>query len=179
MALDFIGSGLAQISWMTYFFKRQYRVGESQLGLAIFIASLTSSILNLASSPLARAIGQVPTMVICHSVNSISLLMISVPNKALALMLLIFRIVTRELDNAPRQAFISAGVLDGERASAMGMINIVKTVGSCVGLFLTGKFADTGHFSLAFVVAGCLKLGYNVVIAAFFWNGNGRRRSTH
>ncbi|TVY56540.1 putative membrane protein [Lachnellula suecica] len=169
MGLDFIGSGLAQISWMSYFFKREYHVAEGQLGLAIFIASLTSSVLNLASSPLARAIGQVPTMVVCHTINSVSRLMISVPNKTLALLLLIFRIVTRELDNAPRQAFISAGVLDEERASAMGMVNITKTIGSCIGLFLTGQLADMGKFSVAFILAGCLKLGYNVLISAFFW----------
>lgn len=170
MALDFVGSGLAQISWMSYFFKREYHVGEDELGVAIFVASLVSSALNLASSPLSRSIGQIQTMVVCHTINSISLLMISVPNKNLALMLLIFRIVTRELDNAPRQAFISAGVLDEERTSAMGCVNVVKTVGSCVGLYLTGRFAGIGQFWIAFVVAGCLKLGYNVLIVAFFWN---------
>lgn len=174
MALDFVGSVLAQISWMTYFFKREYHVGEDELGVAIFVASLVSSVLNLASSPLSRSIGQIQTMVVCHTINSISLLMISVPNKTLALMLLIFRIVTRELDNAPRQAFVSAGVLDEERTNAMGCVNVVKTVGSCVGLYLTGQFAGMGQFWIAFVVAGCLKLGYNVLIVAFFWNRKAR-----
>ncbi|CAG8953880.1 hypothetical protein HYFRA_00010841 [Hymenoscyphus fraxineus] len=174
MALDFVGSGLAQISWMSYFFKREYHVGEDELGIAIFVASLVSSVLNLASSPLSRSIGQIQTMVVCHTINSISLLMISVPNKNLALMLLIFRIVTRELDNAPRQAFISAGVLNEERTSAMGCVNVVKTVGSCLGLYLTGQFAGMGKFWIAFMVAGCLKLGYNVLIVAFFWNHKAR-----
>ncbi|RTE72669.1 hypothetical protein BHE90_012890 [Fusarium euwallaceae] len=173
MAFDFVGSGLAQISWMTYFFKREYDIPEGALGSATFTAGIISSVLNLASSPLSRSIGQVQTMVLCHTINSISLLMVSVPgNKYVALIIFIFRIVTREIDNAPRQSFISAGVLDHERTSAMGVINIVKTVGSCLGLYVTGLFAGLDQFWLAFIMAGSLKLVYNVLILVFFW---GRR----
>ncbi|KAF4460598.1 multidrug resistance [Fusarium albosuccineum] len=170
LAFDFVGSGLAQISWMTYFFKREYDIAEGALGSATFTAGIISSVLNLASSPLSRAIGQVQTMVVCHTINSISLLMVSVPgNKYVALIIFIFRIVTREIDNAPRQAFISAGVLDSERTSAMGIVNIVKTIGSCMGLYVTGLFAGLDKFWLAFIVAGALKLTYNVLILTFFW----------
>ncbi|KAL9571758.1 hypothetical protein ACKAV7_004082 [Fusarium commune] len=170
LILDFVGSGLAQISWMTYFFKREYDMPEGALGSATFTAGIISSVLNLVSSPLSRAIGQVQTMVLCHTVNSISLLMVSVPgNKYIALVIFIFRIVTREIDNAPRQAFISAGVLDHERTSAMGVVNITKTIGSCLGLYITGLFAGLDKFWLAFILAGALKLSYNVLILAFFW----------
>ncbi|KAL2068113.1 hypothetical protein VTL71DRAFT_16211 [Oculimacula yallundae] len=172
---DYIGSGLAQITWMAYFFKREYSVAEGPLGLAIFIASLLSSFLNLLSSPLSRALGQVPTMVICHTITSMSLLLVSAPsNCTLALGLFMLRIVLRELDAAPRQAFIAGGVLDEERTSAMGIVTVVKTVGACVGLFLTGEFAGKGYFWVAFIVAGGLKLLHNVVIVAFFWNHRGR-----
>lgn len=173
MAFDFIGSGLAQISWMTYFFKREYDIAEGPLGSATFTAGIISSVLNLASSPLSRAIGQVQTMVVCHTINSISLLIVSVPgNNYMALGIFFFRIVTRELDNAPRQTFISGGVLREERTSAMGVVNIVKTVGSCLGLYLTGLFAGIDQFWLAFITAGALKLVYNVLISSFFWRGH-------
>lgn len=170
MSFDFVGSGLAQMSWMTYFFKREYDIPEIALGSATFTAGIISSVLNLASSPLSSTIGQVPTMVVCHTINSISLLMVSVPgNKHVALGIYIFRIVTREIDNAPRQAFISLGVIDGERTLAMGVVNIVKTIGSCVGLYCTGLFAGMNQFWLAFIVAGILKLVYNALILVFFW----------
>ncbi|KAK0631367.1 major facilitator superfamily domain-containing protein [Immersiella caudata] len=170
MAFDFIGSGLAQISWMTYFFKREYDVAEGVLGSLTFAAGIISSVLNLASPPLARAIGQVQTMIVCHSINSASLLMVAVPSdKHLALAIFVVRIVTREMDNAPRQAFISAGVLDRERTSAMGVVNIVKTAGLCLGLYTTGFFAGLDLFWMAFIVAGALKLVYNVLMLAFFW----------
>lgn len=97
--------------------------------------------------------------------------MISAPtNRTLALGLFMLRIVLREIDSAPRQAFIAGGVLDEERTSAMGLVTMVKTVGCCAGLFLTGEFAGSGLFWVAFVVAGCLKLLHNVFIVAFFWN---------
>ncbi|CZT46330.1 related to Staphylococcus multidrug resistance protein [Rhynchosporium secalis] len=175
MIPDYIGSGLAQITWMTYFFKRKYNIDEGPLGLAIFIASIISSFLNLLSSPLSRALGQVPTMVICHTITSISLLMITAPsNRTLALGLFMLRIVLREIDAAPRQSFTTGGVLDEERTSAMGLVMVVKTVGCCAGLFLTGEFAGSGYFWVAFIVAGGLKLLHNVVIVAFFWNQKGR-----
>lgn len=170
MFLDFVGSGLAQISWMIYFFKREYTINEGSLGLAIAIANVVSSLLNLAAGPLSRRIGQVPTMIVCHTLNSITLLSISLPHiRILALILFILRIVTRELDNAPRQAFISAGVSDEERTSAMGLVNATKIVGSGLGLFLTGQFANAGKFATAFILAGSLKLGYNFLMTIFFW----------
>ena len=56
--------------------------------------------------------------------------MISAPtNRTLALGLFMLRIVLREIDSAPRQAFIAGGVLDEERTSAMGLVTVVKTVG--------------------------------------------------
>ncbi|KAI0848440.1 major facilitator superfamily domain-containing protein [Daldinia vernicosa] len=177
MSFDFVGSGLAQISWMIYFFKREYDMPEAALGSATFAAGIISSILNLVASPLSRAIGQVQTMVLCHTINSASLIMVSVPsNKHLALVIFIFRIVTREIDNAPRQAFISAGVLHEERTSAMGVINMVKIVGSCIGLYITGLFANLDCFWLAFIVAGCLKLLYNILITTFFWRSYGSEK---
>ena len=177
MFFDFVGSGLAQISWMTYFFQQTYAVNDVTLGSATFSAGIISSALNLASSPLSRAIGRVETMVVCHTINSVSLLMIAVPDNQLylAVALFMFRIMTRELDNAPRQAFISAGVSDEERTSAMGVLNQVKIIGSCLGLCLTGIFAAADRFWLAFVVAGALKLVYNVLISMFF----GRRERGH
>lgn len=175
MAFDYIGSGLAGISWMTYFFKREYNMHEGALGSATFAAGIVSSVLNLASSPLSRTIGQVQTMVVCHTLNSLALLMVGLPgNKYIALIIFIFRIVTREMDSAPKQAFISAGVLDDERTSAMGVVNIAKTLGSCIGLYLTGLFAGIDQFWLAFIVAGALKMVYNALILAFFWRSNPR-----
>ncbi|KAK0731950.1 major facilitator superfamily domain-containing protein [Lasiosphaeris hirsuta] len=180
MAFDFIRSGLAQISWMTYYFKREYDVPEGALGSATFAAGIISSVLNLASSPLARTIGQVQTMVVCHTINSASLLMVAVPaDKDLALAIFLFRIVTREMDNASRQAFISAGLVDAERTSAMGVVNIIKTVGSCLGLYMTGLFAGLDLFWLAFIVAGALKLVYNVLISAFFWRRGQKQHAVY
>lgn len=109
--LDYVANGIALISWMTYFFRRRYGVSEGTLSLVISIASIFSASVILISSPLARHIGPVPAMVLCHSLNSISLLTVSVPKcKAVALGLFMSRILTRELDSAPRLSFVAASV---------------------------------------------------------------------
>lgn len=170
MALDFIGSGLVQIPWMVYFFKREYTINEGSLGLTMSIAYIISSFLNLTAAPLSRKIGQVPTMILCHILNTIFLFSVSLPHdRTIALVLFILRIITRELDNAPRQAFISARVHDDKRTSAMGLVNAIKTIGSGLGLFLTGELANKGNFTASFVLSGSLKIGYNILMTAFFW----------
>jgi len=169
--VDYVANGMALIPWMAYFFKRRYGISEGALGLVIFIASIFSAFVLPLSSPSASHIGRVPSMVLCHSLNSISLLMVTVPKcKAVALGLFMFRILTRELDNAPRLSLVAANVRDDEASSAMGIINAVKVIGCSVGLFLTGHFAAMDQFWIALTIAGCLKLVYNALITGFFWN---------
>lgn len=170
MALDFIGSGLVQIPWMVYFFKHKYTVNEGSLGLAMSMAYVVSSLLNLTAAPLCRKIGQVPTMILCQILNTIFLFAVSLPHdRTIALVLFILRIVTRKLDNASRQAFISASVHEDERTSAMGLVNATKIVGSGLGLFLTSELASKEDFTTSLVLSASLKIGYNVLMTAFFW----------
>lgn len=168
-AMDSLASGLSPSSWMIYYFSRKFGLDESKLGSLFFVTNIISSASNLAASSLARRIGLVKTMVFTHAPASIALALIPVPsNLFVAMGLLIFRASTNSMDQAPRQAFLAAAVLPAERTSVMGIMNVVKTMSQSLGPVITGSLAGTGRFWIAFVVAGSLKLLYDVFLLALF-----------
>ena len=168
-ALDSFASGLTPQSWQTYFFHQKFHLGEGKLGSIFFATSILSAISNIAAAPIARRIGLIKTMVLTHVPASIALALIPVPNNAIvAIALLLFRSCTNSMDQAPRQAFLAAAVLPGERTAVMGAVNVVKTLSQSLGPLVTGAFAERSLFWLAFVIAGTLKLVYDVLILGMF-----------
>jgi hypothetical protein len=178
-AIDSIASGLTPASWLTYFFVRKFSLPEGTLGTIFFTTSLISSFSNLLASSISRRIGLVKTMVFTHIPAAIALALIPIPGKLwMALTLLIVRASMNSMDQAPRQAFLAAAVLPGERTAVMGAVNVVKTCSQSVGPVITGWLAQTGKFWIAFVVAGGLKLLYDVGMLAWFVGHKTREEGT-
>ena len=168
-ALDSFASGLTPQSWQTYFFHQKFGLSEGKLGSIFFTASVLSAISNIAAAPIARRIGLIKTMVLTHVPASIALALLPVPNSAaVAVLLLAFRACTASMDQAPRQAFLAAAVLPGERTAVMGAVNVVKTLSQSTGPVVTGAFAERSLFWVAFVTAGALKLLYDFLILGMF-----------
>jgi predicted MFS family arabinose efflux permease len=167
--LDSFASGLTPQSWQVYFFNKKFGLSEGKLGSIFFITSVLSAISNIAAAPIARRIGLIKTMVLTHVPASVALALIPVPSTTvLAILLLFFRACTNSMDQAPRQAFLAAAVLPVERTAVMGAVNVVKTLSQSVGPAVTGIFAERSLFWMAFVIAGVLKLLYDVLILAMF-----------
>jgi MFS family permease len=167
--LDSFGSGLTQVSWQSYFYNQKFGLSEGKLGTVFLIAYVLSAFSNLAAAPIARRIGLIKTMVLTHVPASIALALIPVPNNIIIVVLLLaFRATFNSMDQAPRQAFIAAAVLPGERTAVMGAVNTLKTLSQSVGPTVTGALAGKHLFWVAFVLAGSLKLLYDVLILGMF-----------
>ncbi|KAL6698516.1 major facilitator superfamily domain-containing protein [Trichoderma pleuroticola] len=170
-ALDAFASGLASMSWVTYFFRWRYGIEEGKLGSIFFVTSITSALSMLVASSLAKRFGNIKTMVFTHLPSSIFLSLIPVfPDVHLSLLFLWLRASSQSMDVAPRAAFLAAVIKPSERTAIMGVINVVKTTGASLGPFLTGTLADHGLFWVAFVTAGCLKATYDLGMLAVFQN---------
>ena len=74
------------------------------------------------------------------------------------------------MDNAPRTAFLAAVFLPNERTVAMGVLNVVKTTSQSLGPVVTGALSAANRFWIAFVVAGGLKVLYDLGILLIFVN---------
>ncbi|KAM6481496.1 major facilitator superfamily domain-containing protein [Trichoderma sp. SZMC 28011] len=170
-ALDAFASGLASMSWVTYFFRWRYGIEEGKLGSIFFVTSITSALSMLVASSLAKRFGNIKTMVFTHLPSSIFLSLIpAFPDVRLSLLFLWLRASSQSMDVAPRAAFLAAVIKPSERTAIMGVINVVKTTGASLGPFLTGTLADHGLFWVAFVTAGCLKATYDLGMLAVFQN---------
>ena len=168
-AVDSLASGLVPLSWVTYFFNRRFKIPEGQLGTLFFATNIISSISNLAASSLAKRIGLIKTMVFTHLPSAIFLALIPLPSQAgLAVTFLILRSCMQNMDQAPRQAFLSAAVLPSERTAIMGVVNVVKTLAQSGGPIATGWLAEIGKFWIAFLIAGAMKASYDLAMLKMF-----------
>lgn len=170
-ALDSFASGLAPLSWVTYFFRSRYNLSEGALGSIFFTTSIVAAGSMLVASSLAKRFGNVNTMVFTHLPSAIFLALIPIPNDVHgSLLFLILRSCTQSMDGPPRSAFLAAIVLPGERTAIMGLVNVVKTTAQSLSPTLTGLLADKKLFWVAFVCAGTLKACYDLGMLALFKN---------
>ncbi|KAJ5582691.1 Major facilitator superfamily domain general substrate transporter [Penicillium sp. DV-2018c] len=161
--IDSFASGLASLSWMTYYFKGKFNLPEGELGSIFFTTNIISAASMLVASSLAKRIGNVKTMVFTHLPSAICLTLISVPSSLpLALTFLVGRACSQNMDVAPRAAFLAAALPADKRTAIMGAVNVVKTTTQSLGPLLTGILSRNGHFGVSFIIAGCLKVGYDL-----------------
>ncbi|RDW83998.1 putative MFS transporter [Aspergillus mulundensis] len=175
--LDSFASGLASLSWMTYFFKRKFTLPDGTLGSIFFTTSIIAAVSMLLASSIAKRIGNIKTMVFTHLPSAICLALIPLFNLPIALTLLILRACSQNMDVAPRSAFLAAALPSDKRTAIMGAINVVKTSAQSAGPLITGVLADRGFFGGSFTLAGILKCVYDMgILVSFLGLERGRER---
>ncbi|OAQ65835.1 MFS general substrate transporter [Pochonia chlamydosporia 170] len=175
-ALDAFASGLAPLSWVTFYFRSRFNIEEGRLGSIFFTTSLISAASVIVASSISKRLGNVKTMVFTHLPSSVFLALIPLPsNVSLSLTLLALRACTQSMDVAPRSAFLAAILLPSERTAVMGLVNVVKTSAQSVGPLITGVLANHDLFWVSFVCAGSLKVCYDLGLLAVFKNRERQR----
>ncbi|KUL84138.1 hypothetical protein ZTR_07218 [Talaromyces verruculosus] len=167
--LDSFGSSLASLSWITYYFRRKFGMSDGELGSLFSVTSIIQATSMLLASSIAKRFGNVRTMVFTHLPSCIFLATMSIPNSLpLAMTLLIGRACTQNMDVAPRAAFLAEALPAEQRTAIMGTINVVKTTASSLAPLLTGVLSSGGKLWVSFVLAGCLKIVYDLGILVTF-----------
>ncbi|KAF5989078.1 multidrug resistance [Fusarium coicis] len=169
LALDSFASGLAPLSWITYYFKSYYHIEEGKLGSIFFTTSIIAAASMLVASSLAKRFGNVRTMVFTHLPSAVFLALVPIPNDVhLSVLFLILRSCTQSMDVAPRSAFLAAIIKPKERTVVIGLINVAKTTSQSLGPFITGLLADSNYFWVSFIMAGSLKVCYDLGFLGLF-----------
>ncbi|KAL1856131.1 hypothetical protein Plec18167_000246 [Paecilomyces lecythidis] len=178
-ALDAFASGLAPLSWVTYFFKKKFDIPEGKLGSIFFTTSIIAAASMLVASSIAKRIGNVKTMAFTHLPSAVCLALIPIPSSLpLALMFLVLRSCTQSMDVAPRSAFLASVLPADKRTAIMGAINVVKTCAQSLGPFITGILASVNLFWVSFVLAGSLKAIYDIGILISFAEHEMKRKKS-
>lgn len=171
LMVDTLADGMVSYPLTTYYMDRKFDVSKSTLGDVMSVNYFLASLSTIFAGPLARHIGLVNTMVFTHVPSSAAVLFFPLPNNLpMTVALLLIRGGLNNMDQAPRSAFIAAVVKPEERTAVMGITTMLRTLASTTGPTVTGFLAGSDRFWIAFVVAGALRLAYDLGLWLMFIN---------
>jgi MFS family permease len=169
-ALDSFAGGFVIQSFAAYWFYLRYGLGPGKLGLLFFCANILAGISALLATRLATRIGLVKTMVITHLPSNILLILVPLmPNRALAVLVLLLRFSISQMDVPTRQSYTMAVVRPEERSAAGGITGAARTAGAAISPLFAGLlFARPLLMDVPFFVAGGLKILYDLILYRAF-----------
>jgi MFS family permease len=165
-ALDSFAGGFVVQSFAAYWFYLRFGVEPAMLGAIFFWANVFAGFSALVASRLAARIGLVRTMVFTHLPSNVLLILVPLmPSLSLAVLVLLLRFSISQMDVPARQSYIIAVVPPEERSAAGGFTGVARTTGAAISpLFVGFLFANHSLISAPFVIAGTLKIVYDLLL---------------
>ena len=153
-------------SFAAYWFYLRYGVKPAALGAIFFGANIFAGLSALLASRLAARFGLVRTMVFTHLPSNVLLILLPfMPTLQLAIGVLFLRFSISQMDVPTRQSYTMAVVRPEERSAAAGITGVARTVGGAIPPVFVGlMFAQPGLINLPFLIAGTLKIAYDLLL---------------
>ncbi|HKB34591.1 MAG TPA: MFS transporter [Candidatus Dormibacteraeota bacterium] len=167
--LDALGGGLVLQTVIAYWLHIRFGAGSGLLGPSFALIALVQAGSYEVASRLADRIGLVRTMVFTHLPSNVLLMLVPFsPNLAVALVLLTLRFSIAQMDVPARQAYVASIVPPAERAGALALMGTVRGVMQAVGPLIAGFAIQAAAAGLPFLLAGGLKISYDLGLYAAF-----------
>ncbi len=168
-ALDaFAGAFIVQ-SIVAYWFYLRYQTDLNALGGIFFGTNIFAALSFLAAPAIARRIGLLNTMVFTHLPSNLLILLVPLmPNVEWATAVLLLRYSLSQMDVPTRQSYTMAVVDADERAAAAGVLSVARNAGAAVAPLFTGAILAVPALGLPFLLAGGIKIVYDLWIFAVF-----------
>lgn len=167
--LDAFAGGFIVQSIVAYWFYLRYQTDLNALGGIFFGTNLLAAVSFLAAPAIARRFGLLNTMVFTHLPSNILLLLVPLmPNLELAVVMLLVRNLLSQLDVPTRQSYTMAVVDPDERAASAGILSVARNGGAALAPLFTGAVLAIPSLGLPFLLAGGLKVVYDLWIFAVF-----------
>ncbi len=169
-ALDAFAGGLVVQSIVAYWFYRRFGLSPAMLGSIFFGANLFAGVSSLLAVRIARRFGLLNTMVFTHLPSNILLILVPLmPTLPLAVAVLLMRFSISQMDVPTRQSYVMAVVDESERTAAAGITGVARTTGAALAPVIAMPLvAGLATSSLPFIVAGALKIVYDLVLLRAF-----------
>ncbi|KAF5838485.1 major facilitator superfamily domain-containing protein [Dunaliella salina] len=168
LMVDAMGAGMIPGAIVVHYFHTKYSCSQSLLGSLLSISSTVAGFAGLLAGWLSDRMGLVKTMVITHLPSSCMLLLVPFTPPAVAMTMIVARACLGRMDVGPRQSYISGIVPAHERTAALGITNILRSLGAAVGPVVTGQMATAGLWPEVFCLSGGLMIVYNIALLIFF-----------
>jgi MFS family permease len=168
-ALDAFAGGFIVQSIVAYWFYLRFKTDLNALGGIFFGTNILAALSFLAAPAIARRIGLLNTMVFTHLPSNFLLLLVPLmPNLELAVLMLLVRNSLSQLDVPTRQSYTMAVVEPEERAASAGVLSVARNAGAAVAPLFTGAILSAPALGLPFLLAGGIKVVYDLWIFAVF-----------
>ena len=168
-ALDAFAGGFIVQSIVAYWFYLRYKTDLNALGGIFFGTNILAALSFLAAPAIARRYGLLNTMVFTHLPSNLLLLLVPLmPNLELAVVMLLLRNLLSQLDVPTRQSYTMAVVDADERAASAGILSVARNAGAAIAPLFTGVVLANPSLGLPFLLAGGVKIVYDLAIYAVF-----------
>ncbi len=168
-ALDAFAGGFVVQGLVAYWLYLRYGVSVQTIGAIFFAANLLTAISFLAAVPLSRRFGLLNTMVFTHLPSNVLLLLVPfMPSLELAVSVLLVRYLLSQLDVPTRQSYTMAVVDPDERSAAAGFTSVARNGATALAPLFTGATLALPALGLPFLIAGSIKIIYDLSIFAVF-----------
>lgn len=167
--VDSLAGGFVVQSMIAFYFSARWGAGPEVLGPVFLGAGLLQAASFYVAGRLGERIGLVNTMVATHLPSNVLLVAIPLaPSLPWAVGLLLARFALSQMDVPVRQSYVVAVVDPEERVAAAGLTNIVRNVAQAATPLVAGASMQLLGLGAPFVIAGALKIAYDLLLFAFF-----------
>jgi MFS family permease len=163
-SIDSAAGGLTTATWLAFYLTHRYHMSPISLGYLFFTFALLQAISMFFAPYVAGQIGLVNTMVLTHLLSNLFLIIAAFcGDLKIAILLLLLRAALSQMDIPTRQALVLTVVPEPDRMSASVATStsryLVRPASPTVAGFLSHV-----AFAAPLVVAGVMKLGYDLAI---------------
>ncbi|MGH2605826.1 MAG: MFS transporter, partial [Anaerolineales bacterium] len=168
-SLDAFAGGFVVQSIVVYWFSLRFGVGLAVLGPVFGVASLLKALSYVVAVRLADRFGLVRTMVFSHLPSNVLLLLLpAMPSLPLAIAILLMRHMLAQMDVPARTSYVVAIVDPEERTAASGVTMLVRPAAHAASPVLAGLAIQLASSGAPFLIAGSLKIVYDLLLYAGF-----------
>jgi MFS family permease len=168
-ALDSFASGFTLQSVLALWLFLKFDLSVATAGTIFFWAGLLTAFSQLLAPKVAARIGLVNTMVFSHLPANVFLLLTPLmPTLPLAIACLLARSALAQMDVPARTSYVMAVVTPRERPAAASITNVPRSLATAVGPTLAGGLLHATTFGWPLVIAGSLKISYDLILLKLF-----------
>jgi MFS family permease len=168
-SLDAFGGGFVVQSMVALWLFQNFSMTLASAGTLFFWTGVLTAFSYLVAVRIANRIGLVNTMVFTHIPSSLCLIAIPfMPSLAGVIVLLFIRSALSQMDVPTRSSYVMAIVLPAERAAAASITSVPRSLASAVSPFLSGWLLGVSPFGWPLVIAGALKIVYDLLLLLLF-----------
>jgi MFS family permease len=168
-SLDAFAGGLVVQSLLALWLFQAFGLSLAVTAQLFFWSGLLTAVSYLAAAPLARRIGLINTMVLTHLPANFCLVAVPFATELWqAIALLLLRSLLSQMDVPTRTSYVMAVVTPAERQAAASLTAVPRSLASALGPSLAGWMLGAATFAWPLLLAGALKIVYDLALLARF-----------